>query len=91
MKLSIRRLTDIRSRFSRLVDAPFIPKGSVFAKGVVAHQCLWNFMRKLSFNIKTLFLSSSMVYNIVKRFREAGEITVRKGQARKPLLNVPNL
>ena len=32
-------------------------------------------------------LSRSIVHNIVKRFRESGEILVRKGQGRKPLMN----
>ena len=36
---------------------------------------------------KNLGLSPSTVHNIVKRFRESGEISVRKGQGRKPLLN----
>ena len=34
-----------------------------------------------------LDLSPSTVHNILKRFRESGEISVRKGQGRKPLLN----
>ena len=40
--------------------------------------------RKIANN---LGLSPSTVHNIVKRFRESGEISVRKGQGRKPLLN----
>lgn len=32
-------------------------------------------------------LSSSTVHNIIKRYRESGEIIVRKGQGRKPILN----
>jgi biotin operon repressor len=36
---------------------------------------------------KNLGLSTSTVHNIVKRFKESGEITVRKGQGRKPILN----
>ena len=35
---------------------------------------------------KNLGLSQSRVHNIVKRFRESGEISVRKDQGRKPLL-----
>ena len=35
---------------------------------------------------KNLGLSPSTVHNIVKRFRESGEILVRKGQGWKPLL-----
>ena len=38
-----------------------------------------------------MFLSASLwlstIHTIVKRFRESGEISVRKGQGRKPLLN----
>ena len=40
--------------------------------------------RKISNN---LGLSLSTVHNIVKRFRESGEILVHKGQGQKPLLN----
>ena len=36
---------------------------------------------------RNLGLSPSTVHNIVKRFRESGEISVRKGQGRTPLLN----
>ncbi len=35
---------------------------------------------------KAFQISSSTVYNIIKRFRETGEISVRKGQGRRPLL-----
>ncbi len=37
---------------------------------------------------KALQISSSTVHNIIKRFRETGEISVRKGQGRRPLLDV---
>ncbi len=40
---------------------------------------------------KALQISSSMVHNIIKRFRETGEISVRKGQGRKPLLDARGL
>ncbi len=40
---------------------------------------------------KTLQISSSTVYNIIKRFRETGEISVRKGQGRRPLLDACGL
>lgn len=40
---------------------------------------------------KNLGLSPSTVNKIVKRFKETGEISVRKGQGRKPLLNVREL
>ncbi len=33
---------------------------------------------------KALQISSSTVHNIIKRFRETGEISVRKGQGRRP-------
>ncbi len=36
---------------------------------------------------KALQISSSTVHNIIKRFRENGEISVRKGQGRRPLLD----
>lgn len=36
---------------------------------------------------RRLKLSTSTVHNIIKRYRESGEITVRKGQGRKPILN----
>ncbi len=35
---------------------------------------------------KALLISSSTAHNIIKRFRETGEISVRKGQGRRPLL-----
>ncbi len=35
---------------------------------------------------KAFQISSSTVYNIIKRFRETGEIYVRKGQGLRPLL-----
>ncbi len=37
---------------------------------------------------KALQISSSTVHKIIKRFRETGEISVRKGQGRRPLLDV---
>ncbi len=36
---------------------------------------------------KALLISSSTVHNIIKRFRDTGEISVRKGQGRRPLLD----
>lgn len=36
---------------------------------------------------KALQITSSAVHNIIKRFRETGEISVRKGQRRRPLLD----
>ncbi len=36
---------------------------------------------------KALQISSSTVHNIIKRFRETGEISGRKGQGRRPLLD----
>lgn len=44
--------------------------------------------RKIAEN---LGLSTSTVHNIVKRFREFRDISVRKGQGRKPLLNARDL
>ncbi len=40
---------------------------------------------------KALQISSSTVYNIIKRFRDTGEISVRKGQGRRPLLDARGL
>ncbi len=40
---------------------------------------------------KALQMSSSTVHNIIKRFRETGEISVRKGQGRRPLLDARGL
>ncbi len=40
---------------------------------------------------KALQISSSTVHNIIKRFRETGEISVRKGQGRRPLLDAHGL
>ncbi len=40
---------------------------------------------------KALQISSSTVHNIIKRFRETGEISVRKGQGRTPLLDARSL
>ncbi len=40
---------------------------------------------------KALQISSSTVHNIIKRFRETGEISVRKGQGRRPLLDLLDL
>ena len=40
---------------------------------------------------RNLGISSSTVNNIIKRFRESGETTPRKGQGRKPTLNVRDL
>ncbi len=36
---------------------------------------------------RDLDISPSTVHNIIKRFKESGEISVRKGQGRKPKLN----
>ncbi len=40
---------------------------------------------------KALHISPSTVHNIIKRFRETGEISVRKGQSRRPLLDACGL
>ncbi len=40
---------------------------------------------------KALQISSSTVHNIIKRFRETGEISVCKGQGRSPLLDAHGL
>ena len=40
---------------------------------------------------RNLGISSSTVHNIIKRFRESGEITACKRQGRKPTLNARDL
>ncbi len=40
---------------------------------------------------KALQISSSTVHNIIKRFRKAGEISVRKRQGQRPLLDARGL
>ncbi len=40
---------------------------------------------------KALQISSSTVHKIINRFRETGEISVRKGQGRRPLLDARGL
>ncbi len=40
---------------------------------------------------KAFQISSSTVHNIIKRFRETGEISVCKGQGRRPLLDARGL
>ncbi len=40
---------------------------------------------------KALQISSHTVHNIIKSLREAGEISVRKGQGRRPLLDACGL
>ena len=59
----------------------------------MVHHFVSNFVRELSVSSKTMILSAknlgvlpSTDHNIVKRFRESGEI-LRKGEGRKSLLN----
>ncbi len=40
---------------------------------------------------KTLQIASSTVHNVYKRFKETGEISVLKGQGRRPLLDTRGL
>ncbi len=40
---------------------------------------------------RDLDISPSTVHNIIKRFKESGGISVRKGQGRKPKLNIRDL
>ncbi len=40
---------------------------------------------------KALQISSYTVHNIIKRFRETGEISVHKGQGRRPMLDARGL
>ncbi len=53
------------------------------------HKKMWNTLKTIFLNVKlqkALQISSSTVHNIIKRFRETREISVRKGQGRRPLL-----
>ncbi len=54
---------------------------------------LWKTLKQRSStsNCKGLQISSSTVHSIIKRFRETGEISVRKGQGRRPLFDAPGL
>ncbi len=57
---------------------------------------LWNTLGKASQRrqrqiAKALQISSSTVHNIIKSFRETGEISVCKGQGRRPLLDARGL
>ncbi len=45
----------------------------------------------INVNANALQISSSTVHNIIKRFREAGEISACKGQGRRPLLDARGL
>ncbi len=49
-----------------------------------------NTLKTMFLNVK-LKISSSTAHNIIKRFRETGEISVRKGQGRRPLLDARGL
>ena len=51
---------------------------------------LWNTLKTMFLNVKLQILSFT-VHNIIKRFRETGEISVRKGQGRRPLLDAHGL
>ncbi len=54
------------------------------------HKKTVEYLKKRQF-AKTLQISSSTVCNIIKRFRETGEISVRKGQGRRSLLDARGL
>ncbi len=61
------------------------------------HKKIVEYLKKKKKNIplrqiaKALQISSSTVHNIIKRFRETGEISVRKGQGRRTLLDAHGL
>ncbi len=58
------------------------------------HKKMWNTLKTTFLNVKiakALQISSSTVHNIIKRFRETGEISVRKGQGQRPLLDARGL
>ncbi len=56
-------------------------------------ECITNIVEYFINNVpqlqiaKALQISSSAVHNIIKRFRETEEISVSKGQGRRPLLD----
>ncbi len=54
---------------------------------------LWNTLKTTFLNVKLqrLCKSQSTVHNIIKRFRETGEISVHKGQGQRSLLDAPGL
>ncbi len=56
---------------------------------------LWNTLKTTFLNVKLQRLCKShqcsTVHNIIKRFRETGEISVRKGQGQRPLLDARGL
>ncbi len=63
-------------------------------KVLLFHKILWNILKTMFLNVKiakALQISSSTVHNIIKRFRETGEISVRKGQDRRRFLDVRGL
>ncbi len=57
-------------------------------KKIVEYFALWHWGTLF---LKALQISSSTVHNIIKRFRETGEISVRKGPGRRPLLDARGL
>ncbi len=54
---------------------------------------LWNTLKTMFLNVKLQRLCKShhLQCNIIKRFRETGEISVHKGQGRRPLLDARGL
>lgn len=58
-------------------------------RGQIVEQFKNNFCQRAI--ARNLGISPSTVRNIIKRFRESGEITTRKGQGRKPTLNARDL
>ncbi len=61
-------------------------------------QILWNTLKTTFINVKLQSaikwfwqISSSTVHNIIKTFRETGDISVRKGRGRRPLLDACGL
>ncbi len=57
-------------------------------KKIVEHFAIWHW--RMLF-LKALEISSSTVHNIIKRFRETGEIFLRKGQGQSLLLDARGL
>ncbi len=79
--LERQRLSEVKmGRGSPLCERVYKKIMEYFKNNVPQHQ-----------TAKALQILSSTVHNIIKRFREPGEISVHKGQGRRPLLDAHGL
>lgn len=81
-------------RYKSSIEERPTPLGAKMGRGSpVCHQVRAKIFEMMKKNVsqrkigRDLGIPPSTVHNIVKRIRESGEITVRKGQGRKPKLN----